>query len=152
MTNNMNKAENEMPFAGNEMPPGNMIDDHENFNNQMPDLNQEMPPGNMNTDTVGFNIQPLKVGEMPNGNMMEVTDSFTNQIASSNNFEATEMPIGKMTDSNSMIGLAQIISGTSEMPLGNMNRNDNAIVTEPNKIKIIEIPGCWKLQMKYVTE
>jgi hypothetical protein len=132
MSNYMiNAADNEMPLAGSEMPPGNMTDSTENFSDQ----------------------KPLSGVEMPTGSMSAATDDFTDQMPPpSDNLGGGEMPGGNMTDNPPPSGSAQAVSGAGEMPTGNMSGDTTASAKEQDKQKIIEIPGSWKLHLTYVSE
>lgn len=120
-----NMGDGQMPSGDGEMPLGMMMDEHsESMNDQMPSVFSEMPSGDMMADAAGnFSGQEANMGEMPQGNMTD--------------------------DSSTTYYSAQNISGNGEMPAGDMNNEISLYAAEKEKLKTIEIPGNWKLQLKY---
>jgi len=140
MSKNKTNSENEMPGA--QMPMENMD------GGQMPSGDGEMPQGMMMDDvSESMNEQmPPEFNEMPIGDMMADTpQNFSGQKTTTG-----EMPQGNMTDNSSTAFYnAKNISGDGEMPVGDMNNEISLFAADKEKLKTIEIPGNWKLQLKY---
>ena len=84
---------------------------------------------------------------MPQGKMNgEATDNFSGQMP----LEGGEMPFGSMTENGGTAFLgAQEPLTEDEMPIGDMNEEGATLDSAQDKLKTIDIPGSWKLQLIY---